>query len=420
MLYVGPGLTSHAQGSLCNATFQDFVMVTPPAITAQPAGATNVQGSPITLSVGATGQDLSYQWRRNGVNIASGTNSTLVLATPMNSDSGAYSVIVSNFMGQAVSADVQVLVLGFTTPPANQPVLCGSTAHFSCQVDPLSLGPVTPAFQWRLNGANLTGETNPDLYRLAAPGNLGPYTVVVTYSGYGTFTSTNAWILESTAPVITCPANMLVECGSPANFTVAASNLCGGAIAVACAPTSGSVLPVGTNTVNCVAQNLSGAQTNCSFTVTVVDTTSPAYTCPANITTTNTVVSWVTPVAIDICRGAVPVTCMPPPYSTFPVGTTTVHCQANDGINTNYCAFTVTVQSATPEIHLAVERQESGMLITWPASPSGFALQYSPSLGITTAADWKNHPGPFLTNSGTISTSVTITNTTLFYRLFKP
>jgi len=71
--------------------------------------------------------------------------------------------------------------------------------------------------------------------------------------------------------------------------------------------------------------------------------------CPSNIVTwtcdtTGTKVSY-TVLATDGCTGAtVPVTCMPPSGSPFPVGTTTVNCTASEGQGSSVsCSFTVTV-----------------------------------------------------------------------------
>ncbi len=46
----------------------------PPAISAQPAAVNVVNGSLAAFSVGATGDGLTYQWRRNGANLVDGTH----------------------------------------------------------------------------------------------------------------------------------------------------------------------------------------------------------------------------------------------------------------------------------------------------------------------------------------------------------
>ncbi len=122
---------------------------------------------------------------------------------------------------------------------------------------------------------------------------------------------------------------------------------------VTCAPASGSVFPLGTTTVQCSAGNQSG-----TFLVHVVDTTAPALSLPAGISTSDTTVTWDAS-ASDLVDGSVAVTCNPPSGSTFPVGTTTVNCSASDTRgNTANGSFDVTVN-----------QQPGGRTITVSASP---------------------------------------------------
>jgi hypothetical protein len=86
---------------------------TPPSITTQPAGSTVQVGATVSFSVVATGTaPLTYQWRKNGTNIAASyTTPTLTLA-----DSGAaYSVVVTNVAASVTSANAIVTVQDLTT-----------------------------------------------------------------------------------------------------------------------------------------------------------------------------------------------------------------------------------------------------------------------------------------------------------------
>lgn len=92
-----------------------------------------------------------------------------------------------------------------------------------------------------------------------------------------------------------------------------------------------------------------GASSDCTATVTVVDTTPPAITCPANFLVTaplgqsSSAVTYSAPTAIDNCSTAA-ADCSPPSGSSFPLGATTVACTATDGSNNAAnCSFTVTV-----------------------------------------------------------------------------
>jgi len=78
-------------------------------------------------------------------------------------------------------------------------------------------------------------------------------------------------------PKITCPPSQIAITANPRDTSVtvtyptpSVSDNCAGATVV-CTPASGSVFPVGTTTVNCVATDTSGNTASCSFTVTVYD-----------------------------------------------------------------------------------------------------------------------------------------------------
>lgn len=106
------------------------VSYTPTVITQQPVGVTNVEGSTITLSVKASGLPNTYQWRQNNTDLSTSLNSdgtahypqdvitpTLVISQAKPSDSGVYTVVISNPLGGKTSLPVNVLVVPDTNPP---------------------------------------------------------------------------------------------------------------------------------------------------------------------------------------------------------------------------------------------------------------------------------------------------------------
>ena len=85
---------------------------------------------------------------------------------------------------------------------------------------------------------------------------------------------------------ISCPTNLNLTTCNPAGtvvnyLTPSASSSCGNITNLVCTPPSGSVFPVGTTTVTCVATDSQGNSAYCSFTITVTQGASP-YTviCP--------------------------------------------------------------------------------------------------------------------------------------------
>lgn len=100
----------------------------PPSISMQPVGVTNVAGSLISLSVGASGSGpFSYQWRVGAGNLPGATNSTHNIPNVHLSDAGNYSVIVGNTSGSVTSAPATLAV---TVPPAPPITTSGTSGNY--------------------------------------------------------------------------------------------------------------------------------------------------------------------------------------------------------------------------------------------------------------------------------------------------
>ncbi len=83
-----------------------------PRIVAAPTGATLLTGDGLDLTVLADGaKPLTYQWRRNGSDLAGKTDTKLTLANVSHADAGDYTVVVANFAGSITSVVATVTVL---------------------------------------------------------------------------------------------------------------------------------------------------------------------------------------------------------------------------------------------------------------------------------------------------------------------
>ncbi|HVF49950.1 MAG TPA: immunoglobulin-like domain-containing protein [Pyrinomonadaceae bacterium] len=139
---------------------------------------------------------------------------------------------------------------GFTDP--------GATASDSCA------GNLT-------NAITVAGSVNPNV--------VGTYTLVYSVSdGAHTTTATRTVnVVDTTAPVVSCPANIVTTLplnssatSTPVNFSVSATDSCAGSANVTTSHASGSLFPVGTTTVTTTATDPSGNTSSCSFNVTVL------------------------------------------------------------------------------------------------------------------------------------------------------
>ncbi len=206
----------------------NYNLARPAAISRQPAGGAFLSGTNVTLSVTATNvaapAPLSYQWSRNGLELASATNTTLTIANVQVGSGGNYTVAVANFAG-VVTSQVAVVSVGvpltITSQPKSQSSALGSAVTLSVAAsgtDPL-------AYQWNLGGAPLNGATNASLTLANIQGaNAGSYTVVITNVA-GSVTSAAALLSVSAPPAITTqPASRSLVIGGSVTFSVTASS----------------------------------------------------------------------------------------------------------------------------------------------------------------------------------------------------
>ena len=91
-----------------------------PVLSAEPISETIDFGGSTLLSVSAVSNNaMSYQWRKDGVNIPGATSRTLSLSAESRADIGNYSVVVSNSAGSVVSSNASIYVL---TPQIVEPL----------------------------------------------------------------------------------------------------------------------------------------------------------------------------------------------------------------------------------------------------------------------------------------------------------
>jgi len=89
-----------------------------PVITSQPNSITVPAGQSASFNVSASGSTpLSYQWQKNGQNIAGANAAYYLITNVQNSDAGSYRAVVSNAFGSVTSNAASLTVSGFNTKP---------------------------------------------------------------------------------------------------------------------------------------------------------------------------------------------------------------------------------------------------------------------------------------------------------------
>jgi hypothetical protein len=166
-----------------------------PSITAQPQSQAVVTGQPANFTVGTSGTaPISYQWYFNSNSIVGATGTNHFIASVQVGDVGGYSVVLSNAVG-VVTSSVATLIIGtsptITTNPVSLVIGAGNAFNFAAA----AAGTAPLAYQWRLNGANLSGAAANSFGRIAAQfSDTGSYTLVVT-NLFGGITSAPATLV---------------------------------------------------------------------------------------------------------------------------------------------------------------------------------------------------------------------------------
>src|SRR5688572_17575648 len=141
------GITAISAGENYNLVISRrplILSISPPALVSA--------GDTVTFSVSASGEPLSYQWRRNGADIFAATNSSLILTNVQGNDAGVYAVLASNPYGSALSPSTS---LSFPPPtitsePQSLTRYRGESASFH-----VSASGVAPlSYQWLKAGAS--------------------------------------------------------------------------------------------------------------------------------------------------------------------------------------------------------------------------------------------------------------------------
>lgn len=199
----------------------------PPTINIHPASATVTEGDNHTLSVSASGSGpLTYQWRKNGVNIPGATSSSLSFTPANRNDIGQYSCSVTNSAGTTPSLpatfDVQYLP-SITAQPQPQGGIEGDQITFSIGV--AAGNPPSTSYQWQRDiGAgfvNITGgkfigyNTSTLTFDCDFDDDLVPFRCVVSNSvGSVTSNAENCVVNELLEPlVISDPENISATSG---------------------------------------------------------------------------------------------------------------------------------------------------------------------------------------------------------------
>ena len=315
-----PMITCPANITVSNDTGQCSAVVTWPMVTATDnCLVTSVVGSDSSGSVFPVGTSVV---------------SFVAMDQAGNVDSCSFTVTVNDTEAPVASCPVDTVI-------ANDPGLCSAVFNYAAPSGMDNCGVAS------IVSSPASGST--------FPVGVNAVSVVVTDSaGNSDSCSFNVTVLDTEAPVVTCPVNIAVnsdpgQCGAIVNWNpVTASDNCG-VDSLGGSSVSGDFFPVGLTTVTFTATDSAGNIGSCDFDILVSDNEPPVVTCPPSIVQDNdpgicgAVVTWPAVGASDNC-GIDTLIGTAMSGDTFPVGVTNVTFIAVDDAGlTDTCSFTVTV-----------------------------------------------------------------------------
>jgi hypothetical protein len=216
--------TNATTGCVRNQNAQANVTInTAPSISVQPVSQTKCLGSSVTFSVTASGTSVTYQWRKNGTNIAGATSSSYTIASIVAGDVANYDVVLS--VASCSNLTSNVATLSLTSAPTAYNVTGGGSY---CNGD----AGVVVGLSGSQSGVNYT--LSPGGTVVAGTGSaisFGYQTLASVYTAVGsngvgcnTNMTGSATVTMNDVPLIsTQPVDANVCTGGTATFTVTAS-----------------------------------------------------------------------------------------------------------------------------------------------------------------------------------------------------
>jgi hypothetical protein len=231
----GPGITADAERPIPGSRLMPFQLIAAPAVTTQPGNKTVTEGQTATFTVVASGTGLTYQWRKNGVNIVGATSATYTTPATVSSDNGAiFTVKIRNAGGSATSSNSVLtvnpaLVAPTITTPAGNPFSVSATVGTAYSYTVVATGTGTTSMSYTATGLPAGLSINATTGVISGtPTTAGTPSATITASNgvSPAATRTFNFTVSTVAPppvITTQPVSASAVVGATANFTVAVS-----------------------------------------------------------------------------------------------------------------------------------------------------------------------------------------------------
>ena len=266
-------------------------------------------------------------------------------------DNTVVTMTVTDQNGNSGSCNFTAIVIDTEDPVLTCPTTFDVAINSSCQYAVPDLSAEVTGTDNCSSFGNMTLTQNPPVGNIE--GSLTAVLITLTdEQGNSSTCITTLTPLDSEAPQITCPNPAPVSNGTSCDYTLGFYGTLAPVLdncsdfAITQTPSPGTVVQVGTTTIQLEVIDAGGNTAQCSFNLVVNETQAPTITCPSNIVSCDPVVTYIDPVFNDNCVATLSQTDATGLSSgdTFPNGITTLTYTATDASgNTSSCSFQVQV-----------------------------------------------------------------------------
>ena len=198
----------------------------PPVLAEEPPDQTVIAGSVVKLAVSFSGSlPISFQWRKDGIDIPGATNSTFFLSNVQPVDDGIYTLFLHNAYGTAITTGPRVTV---TPPPAEAPMILLQPQNKIVPIGGNVTFEVTAAgtdlsYQWLHNRKPIPGANGTSLpLDNVASAQAGLYRVVISNSSKRVVSRNATLRVIRPVEILSAPLDQTLTAGSTARLRVRA------------------------------------------------------------------------------------------------------------------------------------------------------------------------------------------------------
>ena len=198
------------------------------SILTQPVNLSSCEGNAVEINLIASGSNLAYQWKHNGIDLLNGGNvngaksPNLTLTNLSTANTGAYTCIVSGSCGSVSSSTAMLIVdeaIVINTNPNSQSACPGANVILTSAASGTHL-----SYQWVKDAIAMPGKNSPGLaLSSVSSADEGNYLTIIS-NACGNVSSNTAALSVNSLPAMSSQPAALILCeGDNGSFTVSAT-----------------------------------------------------------------------------------------------------------------------------------------------------------------------------------------------------